>query len=86
MKCVICENCGETIVYGDNVWRIDSVFEQDIKLCCNDCACAYHEYPDALKLLSGDEYKSLKWVDVISDWRSRSDNHRACKCRKNGCC
>lgn len=71
MKCVICENCGETIVYGDNVWRIDSVFEQDIKYCCQDCACAYDGYPEAIHKLSGDEYKSLKWIDVITDWRSK---------------
>lgn len=82
MKCVICENCGETIVIGDNVWRVDSVFEQDVKIVCQDCASAYEDYPEARKLLSGDEYKALNWVDVITDWRSKNDNHRTCKFRK----
>jgi hypothetical protein len=71
MKCVICENCGETIVFGDNVWCIDSVFEQDLSICCQDCAESYDGYHEARRLLSGDEYKSLKWVDVITDWRSK---------------
>lgn len=83
MKCVICENCGETIVYGDNVWRVDSVFEQDIKYCCQDCACVYDGYPEAIQALSGDEYNTLKWVDVITDWRSKNDVSRISKYRKD---
>lgn len=82
MKCIHCEICGDVIVYGDHVWQVDSVFEHDIKVCCGDCAGDYNEYPEALKLLSGDEYKNLSWFDLITDWRSKDDTHRACKCRK----
>ena len=73
MKCIHCEICGDVIIYGDHVWQVDSVFEQEIKVCCDDCASDYQSYKDAIKLLAGDKYNDLNWFDMITDWRSQED-------------
>lgn len=78
MKCTICEICGDYIPINSNVWRVDSVFEQERVICCQKCAELYNGYPEALSKIMGPEYNSLKWIDVITDWRSCDANHR-CK-------
>lgn len=67
MKCIICEVCGDYIPHGSNVWRVDSIFEQEEIKCCQKCAELYHGYPEALTRISGNDYESLKFVDIITN-------------------
>ena len=68
MKYKICEVCGEPICYGNHVWRVDSVFEQDYIYCCQDCAELYYGYPESLSRVTGDLYDSLKWKEITRDY------------------
>jgi hypothetical protein len=62
MKCHRCEVCGEMVPYGDPIWIVDSVFENDCIYTCQQCAELYKGYPESLTRLTGDKYEYIEWV------------------------